>query len=77
MSDVLDLALKQGIWCALFVVLFYWTIKQNTKREISYQATISENQGIIKNLTENIIPTVCTIKEDVEVIKDEIKKKVG
>lgn len=73
-KGIIDLALGQGIWCALFVILFYWTIKQNTNRELSYQATIKENQSIIKGLTDTIKGDVCAIKQDVEDIKDELKK---
>jgi len=32
-SKILELAISQGIWCALFVVLFYYTIRENKRRE--------------------------------------------
>jgi hypothetical protein len=44
---VLDLVMKQGVWAALFIWLFYNTTKKNEERELNYQKVIQENQVVI------------------------------
>jgi hypothetical protein len=46
-SEVLKMSISQGIWCALFVFLFVWTLNSNSKREAGYQ-------DIIKTLADDI-----------------------
>lgn len=75
-SEIMKLALSQGLWAALFVALLFWTLRQNAKREEKYLQTISENQTIIKNLSENysVIPD---IQEDIKDIKDTLDIRGG
>ena len=52
-SRILELAIEQGIWAALYIYLFFRMLKENKERETRYQATIellSENieEGIEK-----------------------------
>ena len=55
-SELGKLAISQGIWCALFVALFFWTLKSNAKRENSYQE-------IIKALSDDIKDRLRSIEE--------------
>lgn len=70
-AEIIKLGLTQGIFCALFLWLFFDTRKDTKKREESYQKTISENQNIIVRLTEKF-NIVDGIKDDVDEIKDKI-----
>lgn len=67
-SEVIKLALTQGIFCALFIWLFIDTRKDGKKREESYQTTIKDNQAVIMSMTENF-SIVKEIKSDVDEIK--------
>lgn len=70
-SEVIKLALTQGIFCALFIWLFIDTRKDGKKREESYQVTIKDNQAVIVAMTENL-SIVKEIKIDIDGIKDKM-----
>ncbi|KNF07841.1 protein of unknown function DUF2762 [Gottschalkia purinilytica] len=63
-QEIIKVALSQGLWAVLFVVMLFYVLRENSKRETNYQ-------DIIKELSEkfNIVEDV---KEDVR----EIKKKI-
>lgn len=63
-NEIVDLAIKNGLWAVLFLGLFIFVIRDSSNREKKYQQTI-------KDLTDNL-GIVKSIKEDV----DEIKKYV-
>lgn len=63
---------QYGIFAALFIWLLIYVLKENSKREEAYRTTIADNQEIIKGLTDKL-DIVDDIKEDVSVIKEEIK----
>ena len=65
-EEVLNLAIKNGLWAVLFMALFIFVIKDSTNREKKYQETIS-------NLTEHL-GVVKMIKEDVDDIKTIVYK---
>ncbi|MGN1222216.1 MAG: BhlA/UviB family holin-like peptide [Christensenellales bacterium] len=65
-EEVLNLAIKNGLWAVLFMALFIFVIKDSTNREKKYQETIS-------NLTEHL-GVVKMIKEDVDDIKSIVYK---
>ena len=46
-SALFESALSQGLWAVLFVALFLWTMRSNTKREEKYREMIN---GLIDNL---------------------------
>lgn len=68
LKSILEVALQQGTWAALYIYLFFRMLKQNEQREAQYQkmidnlsGRISEGiEGIQKRLDniENILPTV-------------------
>lgn len=56
-EEILNLALSNGIWSALFVGLFIYQLKDSTKREKKYQDTIQElscHLGIVKDIKEEV-----------------------
>lgn len=89
-GELFKLAAGDGIWPALFVALFLYTIydsrnreKRYEKREDSYQETIQDNQVIIKDLSkkydivDSIHKDIGIIHKDVTTIKSEIRVKGG
>lgn len=58
-QDILELALTNGIWSALFVGLLIYQLKDSAKREKKYQDTIQK---------------LSTHLDVVQDIKDEIKE---
>jgi len=57
-NEVIKLAMSQGLWAVLFVVLLFYVLKENSKRE-------SELRAIIDKLTDKFED----IKKEVEEIK--------
>lgn len=60
-EEILAMATKSGIWAVLFVVLFFFQIKDSKIREEKYQSTI-------ENLADKL-KIVIDIKEDIEELK--------
>lgn len=65
-EKIFNLAISNGIWAVLFLVLLFFQLKDSKKREEKYQKTIEALGASLKVVTE--------IKEDVEDIKIELKK---
>lgn len=65
-EKIFNLAISNGIWAVLFLVLLFFQLKDSKKREEKYQKTIETLGVSLKVVTE--------IKEDVEDIKIELKK---
>ena len=53
-SALLEAALQQGIWAALYIYLFFRMLKENAAREDRYQTMIDRLSGNIENGIENI-----------------------
>ena len=53
-SALLEAALQQGIWAALYIYLFFRMLKENATREERYQSMIDRLSGNIENGIENI-----------------------
>lgn len=53
-ANVLELAIEQGIWAALYIYLFFRMIKENKEREDRYQATINRLSDNIEAGIEKI-----------------------
>lgn len=47
LKGILEVALQQGIWAALYIYLFFRMLKENAQREEKYQ-------GMIDTLSHNI-----------------------
>lgn len=61
-DEILNLAIKNGLWAVLFLGLFIFVIRDSSNREKKYQQTI-------KDLTSHL-GIVKEIKEDVDEIKN-------
>lgn len=72
-TELLKLGLTQGIFCLLFLWLFFDTRKDSKARETSMQTTIKDNQLIIVKMAENF-SIVKEIKDDVDEIKEKYFK---
>lgn len=53
-SGIIQLALQQGIWAALYIYLFFRMLKENADRETKYQAIIDRLSGNIEEGIEDI-----------------------
>ncbi|AYF53306.1 hypothetical protein G8S49_04270 [Clostridium botulinum C] len=72
--ELIKLASSQGIWAALTIVLIFYILKTQEKRD-SKQGQREENyQNIIKKLTEKF-NALKDIKSDVKKIKNYISKE--
>ena len=65
-EKIFNLAIGNGIWAVLFLVLLFFQLKDSKRREEKYQRTIEALGTSLKVVTE--------IKEDVEEIKVELNK---
>jgi len=65
-EKIFNLAISNGIWSVLFVILLFYQLKDGKEREIKYQQTIESLGKSLEIINE--------VKEDVEIIKDEINK---
>lgn len=57
-SQILELALQQGIWAALYIYLFFRMLKENKEREERYQETIDHLSVKIEKGIEDIKKSV-------------------
>lgn len=53
-GKILELAISQGIWAALYIYLFFRMLKENKEREDRYQATIDRLSDNIEAGIEKI-----------------------
>lgn len=60
---IIEAALQQGVWAALYIYLFFRMLKQNEAREQQYQTIINSLSGKIQNGIENIQKRLKTIEE--------------
>lgn len=51
LQTIMEAALQQGIWAALYIYLFFRMLKENAAREEKYQAMIDH---LSKNIAEGI-----------------------
>lgn len=54
LGKILQLALEQGIWAALYLYLFFRMLKENRERETRYQTTIESLSDSIASGIEKI-----------------------
>lgn len=62
LKTIIEVALEQGIWAALYIYLFFRMLKENAEREKEYQV-------IIGNLSGNIQEGIDTIQERLDNIE--------
>lgn len=54
LQNIIEIALRQGIWAGLYIYLFFRMLKQNEEREAQYQTTIDKLSSNIQSGIENI-----------------------
>lgn len=54
LQTILETALQQGIWAALYIYLFFRMLKENAAREERYQSMLDALSGHIADGIENI-----------------------
>ena len=54
LTSILQVALQQGIWAALYIYLFFRMLKENAEREAKYQSMIDTLSGNILKGIDNI-----------------------
>ena len=54
MQTIMEAALQQGIWAALYIYLFFRMLKENAAREEKYQAMIDSPSTNIAEGIEDI-----------------------
>ncbi len=68
---IADMVMQQGVWCALFVYLFYTTQKTSKEREEKLTILLSQQGEQIKNIAN----TLDNINTRVDKIEDKIDVK--
>ena len=61
LTSILEVALQQGIWAALYIYLFFRMLKENASREEKYQ-------GMIDTLSGNILKGIGDIQNQLDSI---------
>lgn len=57
LTEILQLAISNGLWAVLFVFLFTYQLKDSNKREKNYVAIINElssSFGVLKKVDSNL-----------------------
>lgn len=67
-QSIIEVALQQGIWAALYIYLFFRMLKQNEEREKEYQT-------IIDRLNEKIEAGIENIQEQISDIRQSLSSK--
>ncbi|WMJ81004.1 BhlA/UviB family holin-like peptide [Clostridium sp. MB40-C1] len=68
-NEIIKLALNQGIWSVLFVVLLFYILKTQEKRDSLQEKRERKYQEIITELTNKFT----AIERGIDDIKEEIK----
>ncbi len=72
-EKIIEMAATQGVWALLSIVLIFYMIKTQEKRDLRQEEREKNYHNIISSLTDKL-NLVEDIKEDVEQIKDSLKK---
>ena len=62
LTNILELALQQGIWAALYIYLFFRMLSENKEREDKYQTIIDRLSGNIERGIEDIQERICRLR---------------
>lgn len=73
MEEAIQIALDHGIWAGLSMILIFYILKAQEKRDLRQDEREKNYQEIISNLTEKFY-IIEEIKKDVEEIKETILK---
>lgn len=70
---IIEMAATQGMWALLSIVLIFYIIKTQEKRDLRQEEREKNYQSIISSLTDKL-NLVEDIKDNVAQIKDSLKK---
>ena len=73
-SKMIERAASQGIWAALSVVLIYYILRNQEKRDLRQEDRDNKYQEIISSLSDKL-NVVEEVKKDVEDIKHYFSSK--
>lgn len=72
-EEILNLAIGNGLWAVLFLMLLVFVLKDSRTREVKYQDTI-ENLGNALQVVHDVKQDVEEIKTTMSVIVNEVRK---
>ena len=58
-QSIIEIALQQGIWAALYIYLFFRMLKENAARETQYQQ-------MIDHLSTNVAEGIADINDELD-----------
>ena len=67
-QPIVEVVLQQGIWCALFVWLFYTNKKETTAREERLNSIVDEQKDTLKEISNSLI----LLNERIEKVEEKI-----
>ena len=59
LQSIIEIALQQGIWAALYIYLFFRMLKENAERETQYQQ-------MINHLSTNVVEGIADINDKLD-----------
>lgn len=71
-AEVLKVVTSQGAWAVLFVLLLFYILRENSRREMNYQniiQSLADNLDIVNDIQDE----VASIKESVEALQKTTK----
>ncbi|SHJ35802.1 BhlA/UviB family holin-like peptide [Lutispora thermophila] len=72
-NEIAKVALSQGIWAALSIVLIFYILKAQEKRDTTQEEREKRYQEIISNLSEKI-NLLEEVRRDMKQLKDLMSK---
>ncbi|GAA0121207.1 MAG: hypothetical protein KID00_07135 [Clostridium argentinense] len=75
MEDFIELASTQGMWSALSIILIFYILKMQEKRDLKQEEREKNYQEIISKLTDKL-NIVEDVKKDVEEIKNYVFERI-
>lgn len=67
-QPILEAVLQQGVWCALFVWLFYTTNKESHEREERLHSIIENQKNVLCEISNSLI----LLNERIERVEDKL-----
>lgn len=67
LNSILEVALQQGIWAALYIYLFFRMLRENAQREEKYQ-------GMIDKLSQDICTGISNIQDKLDDLNERKKE---
>ena len=75
MEEAIKLASNQGLWALLFVLLLFYVLRTNEKRESKMAETNEKREAKLEDIIDKFADKFCIVEDmqkDIEKIKDNI-----